>query len=217
MMPDPSSGDDAQGASDDGRSLFCDMQRAPRGSTCGLPFAYAACRAACGCDFACVFVCGMPCACTPVRSPVCDTPRCGRAAAKRLVPRSASCPLPDAARCGGDTAAEACAATLRVSSFAACRALALVFAARFAMPRARVRSPVCDAPRCGRAAAKRLVPRSASCSLPGCCSVRRGCGRRGGIRRLRSAPRNSIRASRRRGCRPRKRRRGRRRRAVQRS
>ena len=200
MMPDPSSGDDAQGASDDGRSLFCDMQRAPRGSTCGLPFAYAACRAACGCDFACVFVCGMPCACTPVRSPVCDTPRCGRAAAKRLVPRSASCPLPDAARCGGDTAAEACAATLRVSSFAACRALALVFAARFAMPRA-----------------KRLVPRSASCSLPGCCSVRRGCGRRGGIRRLRSAPRNSIRASRRRGCRPRKRRRGRRRRAVQRS
>ena len=135
MMPDPSSGDDAQGASDDGRSLFCDMQRAPRGSTCGLPFAYAACRAACGCDFACVFVCGMPCACTPVRSPVCDTPRCGRAAAKRLVPRSASCPLPDAARCGGDTAAEACAATLRVSSFAACRALALVFAARFAMPR----------------------------------------------------------------------------------
>ena len=81
----------------------------------------------------------------------------------------------------------------------------------------RVRSPVCDAPRCGRAAAKRLVPRSASCSLPGCCSVRRGCGRRGGIRRLRSAPRNSIRASRRRGCRPRKRRRGRRRRAVQRS
>ena len=228
MMPDPSSGDDAQGASDDGRSLFCDMQRAPRGSTCGLPFAYAACRAACGCDFACVFVCGMPCACTPVRSPVCDTPRCGRAAAKRLVPRSASCPLPDAARCGGDTAAEACAATLRVSSFAACRALALVFAARFAMPRGvfvcgmpcactRVRSPVCDAPRCGRAAAKRLVPRSASCSLPGCCSVRRGCGRRGGIRRLRSAPRNSIRASRRRGCRPRKRRRGRRRRAVQRS
>ena len=59
------------------------------------------------CDFACVFVCGMPCACTRVRSPVCDTPRCGRAAAKRLVPRSASCPLPDAARCGGDTAAEA--------------------------------------------------------------------------------------------------------------
>ena len=135
MMPDPSSGDDAQGASDDGRSLFCDMQRAPRGSTCGLPFAYAACRAACGCDFACVFVCGMPCACTPVRSPVCYTPRRGRAAEKMLVPRSASCPLPDAARCGGDTAAEACAATLRVSSFAACRALALVFAARFAMPR----------------------------------------------------------------------------------
>ena len=172
------------------------------------------------------------------------------------------------------------AATLRVSSFVACRALALLFAARFATPRGvgvrprrgscrgrhpvrcrmllgaagirpqrralrlcvclrlrhavrcdfacvfvcgmpcactRVRSPVCDAPRCGRAAAKRLVPRSASCSLPGCCSVRRGCGRRGGIRRLRSAPRNSIRASRRRGCRPRKRRRGRRRRAVQRS
>ena len=51
----------------------------------------------------------------------------------------------------------------------------------------------------------------------GCCSVRRGCGRRGGIRRLRSAPRNSIRAFRRRGCRPRKRRRGRRRHAVQRS
>ena len=167
------------------------------------------------------------------------------------------------------------AATLRVSSFVACRALALLFAARFATPRGvgvrprrgscrgrhpvrcrmllgaagirpqrralrlcvclrlrhavrlhscsqpglrcPARSPVCDAPRCGRAAAKRLVPRSASCSLPGCCSVRRGCGRRGGIRRLRSAPRNSIRASRRRGCRPRKRRRGRRRRAVQRS
>ena len=161
------------------------------------------------------------------------------------------------------------AATLRVSSFVACRALALLFAARFATPRGvgvrprrgscRGRHPVrcrmllgaagirpqrralrlcvclrlrhavrlhsCSqpglrcpaAPRCGRAAAKRLVPRSASCSLPGCCSVRRGCGRRGGIRRLRSAPRNSIRASRRRGCRPRKRRRGRRRRAVQRS
>ena len=162
------------------------------------------------------------------------------------------------------------AATLRVSSFVACRALALLFAARFATPRGvgvrprrgscRGRHPVrcrmllgaagirpqrralrlcvclrlrhavrlhscsqpglrcpADAPRCGRAAAKRLVPRSASCSLPGCCSVRRGCGRRGGIRRLRSAPRNSIRASRRRGCRPRKRRRGRRRRAVQRS
>ena len=206
MMPDPSSGDDAQGASDDGRSLFCDMQRAPRGSTCGLPFAYAACRAACGCDFACVFVCGMPCACTPVRSPVCDAPRCGRAAAKRLVPRSASCPLPG------------CCSVRRGCGRRGVRCdFACVFVCGMPCACTRVRSPVCDAPRCGRAAAKRLVPRSASCSLPGCCSVRRGCGRRGGIRRLRSAPRNSIRASRRRGCRPRKRRRGRRRRAVQRS
>ena len=267
MMPDPSSGDDAQGASDDGRSLFCDMQRAPRGSTCGLPFAYAACRAACGCDFACVFVCGMPCACTPVRSPVCDTPRCGRAAAKRLVPRSASCPLPgccsvrrgcgrrgvrcdfacvfvcgmpcactpvrspvcDTPRCGRAAAKRlvprsascplpGCCSVRRGCGRRGVRCdFACVFVCGMPCACTPVRSPVCDTPRCGRAAAKRLVPRSASCPLPGCCSVRRGCGRRGGIRRLRSAPRNSIRASRRRGCRPRKRRRGRRRRAVQRS
>ena len=158
------------------------------------------------------------------------------------------------------------AATLRVSSFVACRALALLFAARFATPRGvgvrprrgscRGRHPVRCRMLLGAAGIRpqrralrlcvclrlRHAVRLHSCSQPGlrcpavwacgceearaevgilfaagCCSVRRGCGRRGGIRRLRSAPRNSIRASRRRGCRPRKRRRGRRRRAVQRS
>ena len=143
-----------------------------------MRFAYAACRAACGCDFACVFVCGMPCACTRVRSPVCDAPRCGRAAAKRLVPRSASCPLPG------------CCSVRRGCGRRGVRCdFACVFVCGMPCACTRVRSPVCDAPRCGRAAAKRLVPRSASCPLPdaarcggdtaaeagfGGCGVRRG-------------------------------------------
>ena len=178
----------------------------------------------------------------------------------RRVARHAVCRLPMR------LAVRRAAATFRVSSFAACRALALLFAARFATPRGvgvrprrgscRGRHPVRCRMLLGAAGIRpqrcalrlcvclrlRHAVRLHSCSQPGlrhpavwacgceearaevgilsaagCCSVRRGCGRRGGIRRLRSAPRNSIRASRRRGCRPRKRRRGRRRRAVQRS